>query len=472
VASAAQAAKVAALVADARKAIGARKFAEADKFLADARTLAPQDAAVLAAAQELDKARKQPSPEEIARQKKLKEDYELAMDAGRNAVKKQNYQGAVNAFTEALRLMPDSKEAAEQKLAAQRLLAQADGQKLEDFKKRTAAAAAAMKDKKYQAAVDAYTEALKLYPTDAGALAGLGAAKKALADEATAAAEVKKRQADFDKLIAQAQAAMKAGQHDAAVKDYTDALKLFPTDPTALKGLNDARKAVGDDADRKKKETAFAAALKAGDDALKAKNFDAAIKAYTDAGAILPGDKRAADGLQAARTGKAALDAEVKRKADFDKLMRDGGDAMSKKQYAEAVRFFGDAARLFPTDPGAAKALKDATAALEASKAPPKPDPAVEYGKQMAAGAAADRKRQWTDSMQAYKEALKWMPGDARATAALKSAEFSLHMDEGQKAAAAKRFPDAVKEYEAALRIFPDNKDAQAALKRAKDGKP
>ena len=64
------------------------------------------------------------------------------------------------------------------------------------------------------------------------------------------------------------------------------------------------------------------------------------------------------------------------------------------------------------------------------------------------------------------------MPGDAKAAAAQKNAEFQTHMAEGQKLAGQKKFADAAKEYEEALKLFPDNKDAKDALKRAKDGKP
>jgi len=45
-------------------------------------------------------------------------------------------------------------------------------------------------------------------------------------------------------------------------------------------------------------------------------------------------------------------------------------------------------------------------------------------------------------------------------------------MDKGQKLAAAKKFTDAAKEYEEALKQIPNQPDATAALKRAKDGKP
>jgi hypothetical protein len=70
--------------------------------------------------------------------------------------------------------------------------------------------------------------------------------------------------------------------------------------------------------------------------------------------------------------------------------------------------------------------------------------------------------------MTAYQAALKLLPGDARAAAALRSAEFALHMEEGQKHLQAGRNAEAAREFEAALRLAPGNREAQDALNRAR----
>jgi cytochrome c-type biogenesis protein CcmH/NrfG len=45
-------------------------------------------------------------------------------------------------------------------------------------------------------------------------------------------------------------------------------------------------------------------------------------------------------------------------------------------------------------------------------------------------------------------------------------------MSEGQQALASKRFPDAVRAFEEALKLVPNDAAATAALKRAREGKP
>ena len=89
----------------------------------------------------------------------------------------------------------------------------------------------------------------------------------------------------------------------------------------------------------------------------------------------------------------------------------------------------------------------------------------------MDSGAALEKQKKFAEALAAYREALKLMPGDAKAAGAVKWAEFEVHMTEGQRLIDAKKFPDAVKEFEEATKLFPDNTDAKNLLKKAKDGK-
>jgi tetratricopeptide (TPR) repeat protein len=420
-----RAAKARDLVAAARKAVEARDYNTADKHLADAGKLAPEDPAVTKALQDLAQARKAAAADD-AKLKQRKADHDLAMDAGQKALKAKNYEGAVNSFTEALRLVPG----------------------------------------------------------DPAATAQLENAKKLRAEEA----EAKKRE-EFNRLMGQAQASVAAKKYDDAVKLYTEALKLQPADAAAAKGLKDAQQAIADiaraDAEKKKHLADYQQAIQHGKTALAAKKYDEAIKAFADAGKLMPGDKDAAALLKEAENAKAAADAEArkkqeeaKRREEFNRLITQAQAATTARNHADAVKFYTEALKLQPGDAQAVKGLKDAQQALDAAKAPPPPppppppNPQAEYAKHMQAGAAADKQKKFDDAVKAYKEALRQVPNDAKATAALKSAEFNLHLSEGDKHLAARKFAEAVKEYEEALKLFPDSADAKAGLKKAKEGKP
>jgi len=83
----------------------------------------------------------------------------------------------------------------------------------------------------------------------------------------------------------------------------------------------------------------------------------------------------------------------------------------------------------------------------------------------MQLAAALDKQRKYDDAMDAYKSALKLMPGDMKAT-------VGLHMASGQKALAARKFSEAAKEFEEVLRVSPNHAEAAKALKQARQGRP
>ncbi len=504
------------LLTQGRAALAAKDLASAEKALAAAAQLAPADAAVKQAQQDLQKARDAAKAVADAEAKKQQEAAKLAeqvkqlLTAGRAALNAKQWDNAAKAFADAGKLAPQDAgvrqalrdlESARKAEADAKVAADADARKKEEEKRRAeftrliTQGQAARTAKKYDDAVKAFADAAKLMPGETTAQTLLQQATKARDDAKTAADAAAKQKLEDEtrrdqvkQLLAAGNAALTAKKIDDAAKAFADANKLAPQDPAvqqALRDLDRAKAAAAQDAEKQKQQAAYQAAMKTGNAALTAKRYDEAVKAFTEARRLMPGDQAALTQLKAAEKArddvKAAADAaakqkqeEEKRKADFTRLMTQGQTAMSAKKYAEAVTAFTAATKLQPGDKDAAKALADATKALEASKAPPpnKPEqpkaPPAEYTKQMQAGAAAEQKQKYADAVKAYGEALRLVPKDPKATAAL---QFAGPMAEGQKAMAAKKFKDAVKEFEAALKASPKNPDAEALLKKAKEGR-
>src|SRR5262249_2338493 len=173
--------------------------------------------------------------------------------------------------------------------------------------------------------------------------------------------------------------------------------------------------------------------------------------------------------------------------------MGQGHSAVAARRYADAVRSFGEALKVRPGDPAALKAQKEAQQALDASRVPPKPpvkpmpppapkppapakpvvpapaqapapNPAVEPARQMRAGAALEKGGRWGEAVAAYEGALRWVPNEPKATAALRNASFQLHLANGRKAHAARRFAEAAREYEEALKLQPANAEVKGLL--------
>src|SRR5262249_40568734 len=149
-------------------ALSAKKFAEAAKAYDEALKQKPGDpAATKGKKAALDGMKPPPKPPvkpADPKGKQAKEDYDLAMSAARAAMKNKNYQGAVNAYAEALRKMPGDKTAAAEKAEAEKQLAAVAYQ---NWMKQGDAALAA---KKFAEAAKAYDEALKIKPGDPAAI--------------------------------------------------------------------------------------------------------------------------------------------------------------------------------------------------------------------------------------------------------------------------------------------------------------
>jgi tetratricopeptide (TPR) repeat protein len=90
----------------------------------------------------------------------------------------------------------------------------------------------------------------------------------------------------------------------------------------------------------------------------------------------------------------------------------------------------------------------------------------------MQTGAALDKQKRYADAAGAYRQALRWQPGDPKATAAARAADYLQHMTEGQKLLAGRKFTEAAKEFDEALKLFPTSADAKNYLQRARSGKP
>jgi tetratricopeptide (TPR) repeat protein len=270
-------------------------------------------------------------------------------------------------------------------------------------------------------------------------------------------------------------------KYDDAIKTFQKALDLMPDDKTASDLLASAQKAKTDDA------TATTAAqtqsqvqtlLKQGQTALAAGDIAGASKAFEAASKLSPQQAdvlRFQQDLKKAQTEAALVvkkkEEEAKRIADFSRLMNQGAVAKTNKRYTEAVAAYRDALKIMPDDPKATAAMADAQKALDLSKTPPKPTPQEEYAKQMQLATAAENKRQWSEAVQAYQQALKFMPGDAKATAGQKNADYQKNMDDGRAALNAKQYQNAAKFFDAALRDKPGDPTASDLLKKAKAGK-
>jgi tetratricopeptide (TPR) repeat protein len=155
--------------------------------------------------------------------KKKKDDYDLAMTAGRAALAKDNFKGAINAFSEALRVMPGDTGGRQ---GARRRRSPLEcchaGRKNQSLRIGHESRFRTLDGKKFKEAVAAFDNALKLRPGDPAATSGKARAEAALVPMPDP------RRTAYNAAIAAAAAAEKTGKYAEALKQYDAALTAVP----------------------------------------------------------------------------------------------------------------------------------------------------------------------------------------------------------------------------------------------------
>jgi len=407
---------------------------------------------------------------ELAQERRRAEVQRL-MILGNAALAEQRYDEAATRYGEALTLAPENLNAAQGLNAAKTALAAASKEKQDAAKLKTDLTRLldegkqALADKKFAQAARTYEAALALVPGDVIARRGLEEAQLAL----EADAEEKKKLADYQKFMDAGRAAVVAQRYTDAIREYTAALAILPGDIAALDGRRQAEKRITAEMTDDKQRDAFTKAMNEGAAALKVKNYDGAIKAYELAAKLQPTDKDAAAALAQAK--KTRADAE----AAFNAFMAQGDAATRLQRYEEATRLYAEANRLSPSSPSALAGLENAQRMMGNVQAAQ-----TAYLRYMNSGALAIQARRWDEAARHYAEALRIVPNDRAAAEGLREAQRYLEREARnrpqyneamQRARAAhqqNRLADAAKAYQEALVFFPEDLPATNGLRQVR----
>jgi tetratricopeptide (TPR) repeat protein len=213
---------------------------------------------------------------------------------------------------------------------------------------------------------------------------------------------------------------------------------------------------------------------------------------------LAPPDLEEARPIAAADTQAQKKADDQMRIADFNRLFAQGQAAMAARRYDEAVKAFTDADYVLPGNAAAAgllaqarKARDDAQVARDqavmqtaeerqraadfkrlANEGPP---PVVTvppaYTQKMQQAVAFEKQQRFGDAVKSYQDALVLVPRDAKATEGMRKADFAQHYAEGQRLMTLRRYLDAGHEFEIALQRDPGNQFATAALEKARESR-
>jgi LSD1 subclass zinc finger protein len=280
--------------------------------------------------------------------------YDQAMTRGLQAEQRRDWNGAINAYNDALRVKPNDPTAT---ASIRRIL---DLQQNDRYSVAMERARQAEQRRDLQSAEAAYKDALRIKPNDPAATAAL----QRLGDLS--------RQMDYDSAINNAARAEQARQWSSARNYYNQALAIRPNDPAARQGLRnvDYLEAM-DKAVRAEQRNDLRGAEAAYDDALRAK----------------PNDFAAMEGKR--RIAAAKVDDK------YQDAMDNGRRAENSRNWNGAISAYQEALRIKPRDPAAEMALNN-----------------VQYTAAMDRGTRAEQSRNWSAALSAYNEALRYRRND------------------------------------------------------------
>jgi tetratricopeptide (TPR) repeat protein len=376
------------LLEQGRKALANKEYAAAVRAFENARVLAPADTAVLDGLADAQKA----ADSDKAEKKKLA-DYKTHMDLGNAALDGKRYADAVREFIAAQQVVPGDAQAVQGQQQAEKALAG-----LKDREKREAAFATlfergrkALADKRYKDGVAALEAALRILPDDRDAQRILRNAKD----------DLKKAQSEVAKLLGDADTALRLNRYEEAFRLYKAAKELLPEDQAAEKGMRNAQRLLDTIVAA---QIAYQRFMAQAATAMTNQRYAEAVSAYAEALRLSPTDLDATNGLSLA---KAALEKQVRVQNEYDRLIRLGNTALSRRAYAEAQKAFQDALKLVPDDPTATTRLTEAR-----------------YGNNLQLGRQALFAGRKADAIKALEAALEDKPGDPTATTLLRQAKF------------------------------------------------
>jgi tetratricopeptide (TPR) repeat protein len=343
-----------------------------------------------------------------------------------------------------------------------------------EYLRRMIEAGTASNAQRYEDAARAYGEALNLFPDDADAQRGLNEARAALAARSRDKQQEDERRVGFTRFLEQGKEAMTAKEYAAAVRAFQQAVQIMPADDGVAKALTEAQTALATDQAQKQKLTDYQTHMAAGQAALAAGRYAEALRDYLAALRLMPGDAAALQGQRLAEGRLAALEDQEKTKAEFARLTDQAGTALRNQRFAEAIDGYNAALKLFKDDPAAARGLAEAQQGLNNLQA--------EFTRQLALGDAAMKTARYADAVLAFREAVRLNQANAVAAKALQDAQAALAtiqtgqaayltlINQGAAALRTRRFADAVQAFTGALQLVPNDPDALQGLRDARAG--
>lgn len=285
-----------------------------------------------------------------------KEKYNEAVEAADKLYDKGEFEEAIAKYDEALTYESAASYPIERKKMAQTKMDEqkAEKEKLANFTQLVKEGDDGVADKKYEIAVAKYVEALALID-DAEVKVKRDNAQQLLKE----LKENAEKQEAFDQLVKAGDLHVEGKKYQDAIAKYDEALTLI--DDAAVKSKKEsAQQLLTLEQENAQKMEAFNQLVKAGDDEVKAKNYETAIAKFNEAIGLIDDE-----GVKTKRDNAQKLFNEANKQQAFDNLVAEATEKVNAKEYQTAIAKFDEALAIMDNQ-AVQKSMADAQKALDA----------------------------------------------------------------------------------------------------------
>ncbi|MEM9051222.1 MAG: hypothetical protein AAGC47_04130 [Bacteroidota bacterium] len=333
-------------------------------------------------------------------------EYEELIASADQAFSTENYEGAKSFYEQASDVFPDETYPKDQiSVCETRLNALADAaEKKAEFDELVNEGNQAISSADYQKAVDKFTEALTVLPNTEPAVAKLAEAKTLL-DEQLADQQ---KQENYDALISEADNALDNEDYELAKTKYTEAKQVIPEEIYPTDQISKIDGILAQLAGEKAIQEAYDKAMAAGATAMEGEKFQDAVGHFTDALSAIPDDKDATRELEKANEALAELQANQAQQEQYDGLIAAADEKFGAADWAGAISSYEAALEIFSSEPYPKEKIDEANANIEKEKSEAEAaELQAQFDALVAEGDNALTAKDFDTSIDKYKEALK-----------------------------------------------------------------
>lgn len=470
------------LVEQADALFKAKKFEEAKTAYVKACEMKPSESYP---AQRIKSANTAIASEKAAADKVKNDSYDNAMTSGNNALAKEQFAMAKDAFQKALAVKPDDADAKSKLAETDRLSDEFSKRKAagEQYNSAIQAGDAFMAQKNWNSARESYNKALAIRPDDKTALSRITAVDNSVAAEQ--AALLKTKNDGFNTAMAAGNVALSKNQFTEAKAAYQKALSIKPDEQAAKDKITETDRLAAAYQKQKELNDQYAKVIATADGYMASKKLEDARNSYQQALALKPEDSYAQSKIASIDNSIAAENAARLKSVEdsYKAAVGAAQTAITQKTYTQAKEFIQKALAVKPGDAYATAKSAEIDRLIADQKKKEEQDKllAQQYNDKISSADKLFGSKDYPAARSGYTAALAIKPGDAYANQKITEidnlvaaealskqqkleSDFTQAMSQGSAATLAKNYPAAQEAFQKALALKPADNNARQKL--------